>query len=580
LIALRNVTCHWNSIYETVNAAEEPAVALDNISAVFRPHSLYGIMGVVGSGKSAFLQSLVGELPITTGELRRQYSSLAYTSQDPWILNGSVRENIIMQHPFDEDWYQQVVTACALQEDIRRFAHGDATLLGDKGVQCSGGQRARIGLCRALYRDPQVLILDDPMSAVDTKVGRWIYENAILGLAINRGKCVILASHQLHFLKQATECFLMDAGKISCRGRYADCIEAAHGAPLSATPLVAETVPDTDDGDPSPVEEIPSPESDGTVAICTSSSKAETLKVETKEDRRTGIVQLSTWIDYANAMGGLWVAGLIAFLFASAQTLSLVSMVAIGKWSEQMPDIQDSTNSLSIVIGLVALTSFVAIDRALLTFYFFNKASQRLHDKMTRSVLLSRILFFDTNPSGRILNRFSADVGIADEQLPLTLYDCLVGLTMAAGSAVTAMAVLPVILVCLPPLTWYFVKMRNVFVSTTRELKRLEGLGRSPIFEMIGETLNGIATIRANNGSDYFLQKFEKVHDGHTRAYFCFVGASRWFATRLEYVTFCLMAVGSFSAAVFYDQGELLKISAILLRLMHSYCCSLIHRVV
>ncbi|CAB9519042.1 Multiple drug resistance-associated protein-like transporter 1 [Seminavis robusta] len=565
LINFVDVTCHWNSVFEEDNNNNNtPVVALDQINAEFQPKSLYGIMGTVGSGKSAFLQALVGELPPTSGKIIQQQSStIAYTSQDPWIMNGSVRDNILMGLSQRDDWYEEVITACALEEDIARFAHGDQTLLGDKGVQCSGGQRARIGLARALYRDSTILVLDDPMSAVDTKVGRWIYQNAIQRLGLDMGKCVILATHQLHFLESATECFLMERGKITCRGNYASCIEAAHGAPLSVTAVVpdedAHSREEESNNSSTEVEfaeDAAKPlEGDKSMATTNTKSKLGETKASNKEERNTGIVKLSTWIDYFNAMGGLWVAGILVILFAGAQTLSLVSLVAIGKWSEQPIEQQDSVNSISIVVGLTALTVFVALDRALLTLYFFNKAAQRLHDRMTRSVLFSQIQFFDTNPSGRILNRFSSDTGICDEQLPLSFYDCLVGLTMAFGSVCTAIAVLPVILVTLPPLVWYFVKMRNVFVSTTRELKRLEGLARSPIFEMIGEGLNGIQTIRSNGASDYFLTSFALVHDAHTRAFFAFVAASRWFATRLEFVTFFLMAISSFAAALLYDQG-------------------------
>ena len=132
---------------------------------------------------------------------------------------------------------------------------------------------------------------------------------------------------------------------------------------------------------------------------------------------------------------------------------------------------------------------------------------------------------------------------------------------MAFGGLATAIVVLPVILVALPPILWYFVSMRRVFVSTTREVKRLEGLGRSPIFEMIGEALQGIATIRSNGATSYFREKFEMVHDAHTRAFFAFVACSRWFATRLEFVSFSLMAVASMAAALLYDQGKIASLA-------------------
>jgi ABC-type multidrug transport system fused ATPase/permease subunit len=160
--------------------------------------------------------------------------------------------------------------------------------------------------------------------------------------------------------------------------------------------------------------------------------------------------------------------------------------------------------------------------------------SQRLHDQMLRSVLRSKIDFFDTTPLGRILNRFSADVGISDEILPLTIYDFLVGFFIVVGGVVTASIVLPFILVALPPLVWYFMVLRLTFVKTTRELKRLEGIAWSPIFAMMSESLQGMSTVRANNYSEYFRTRLEELHDAHTRAYFAFVASSCWFATRMD----------------------------------------------
>jgi ATP-binding cassette subfamily C (CFTR/MRP) protein 4 len=170
-------------------------------------------------------------------------------------------------------------------------------------------------------------------------------------------------------------------------------------------------------------------------------------------------------------------------------------------------------------------------------------------------VLRAKIEFFDTNPLGRILNRFSADVGIIDEALPLTIYDFLVGFFMVLGGLATAIVVLPFILVVLPPLIWYFLRLRRIFVSTTRELKRLEGMARSPIFAMMSESLNGIATIRSNDKVEYFKTKFEEIHDAHTRAFFSFAASSRWFATQMDFLAFILMSMASLLAVLFNDQG-------------------------
>jgi ABC-type multidrug transport system fused ATPase/permease subunit len=130
-----------------------------------------------------------------------------------------------------------------------------------------------------------------------------------------------------------------------------------------------------------------------------------------------------------------------------------------------------------------------------------------------------------------------------------------VGFFVALGGVATAIAVLPFILLAIPPLIWYFLRLRGIFVATTRELKRLEGIGRSPIFAMVSESLNGIATIRSNDKVDYFQRKFLSVHDAHTRAFFCFVTSSRWFATQMDFLAFLLLSTSSLLAVLFHDQG-------------------------
>lgn len=247
VMALSHVTCHWNEGTKTaenkvstsanngkIDCETDPTrfVALSDIFLELCRNQLTCIVGTVGSGKSTLIQSLVGELPISSGTLERRYSTVAYAAQDPWIMDGTVKENILLGVELNQEWYDQVVKACGLTVDFEQFRNSDQTIVGDRGVQCSGGQRARIGIARALYRDADVLIMDDPLSAVDAKVGRLIFHEAILGLGVKRGKCVILATHQHQYIGDY-RCVLMVGGRLQCIGTYADCV-AASGGKLTA----------------------------------------------------------------------------------------------------------------------------------------------------------------------------------------------------------------------------------------------------------------------------------------------------------------------------------------------------------
>ena len=520
--------------------------ALSKASVAFKKGELSCIVGTVGSGKSALIQTLVGELPVHSGIIKRNYESLAYAAQDPWIMDGTVRENITMGLEFDSAWYNRIVKACGLLVDFGQFLNGDQTLVGDRGVQCSGGQRARIGLARALYRDADVIVVDDPLSAVDARVGRHLFNEALLGLGVSRGKCVILATHQHQYVPEY-RCILMKGGQIDQAGSYDECVDAAGGM------LRADAVHSDREGLVETLEphvEV-TKDADGLQAT----DHGEFLTDDAKEDKVIGTVRFETYKKYAEAMGGMWVALFLVILFTLTQASALTAVAMMARWAERPPSKQGDPNILALVIGLVGLTMILTCFRTMLTFDVTIKASRMIHDQMTKAVLRAKVSFFDMNPLGRILNRFSADVGSNDDMLPQTLFDFSMIFFIVLGTLATTISVLPFTLLALPPLLWYFLSIRRVFVSSTRELKRLEGLARSPIFAMLSESLSGIATIRANESVNFFVNKFHAAHDAHTRAFFSFIAASRWVGFRMDALMFLLMVLVSFLSVLFQQQA-------------------------
>lgn len=555
-IRMSDVTCCWNEVQEVtageaaVKKTATPLVkALSNVSIDFRKGGLTCIIGTVGSGKSALLQALVGELPVHSGSLERRNGTLAYAAQDCWIMNGTVKNNILMGMDWDEEWYKEVVSACALLIDFQQLLNGDQTIVGDRGVQLSGGQRARIGLARAMYRDADVIVLDDPLSAVDSKVGRQLFNEAIQGLAVSRGKCVILTTHQHQYVNEAT-CVLMAGGRIEKIGSYDECVAASKGKLTAhAADVSVDELPEVEPKEARrPVHVIVEEVLDET------NGDSKKAGDDNKETKASGIVSTDTYIKYAKAMGGVWIAALLLLLFCITQATVLVTIATIGRWAERPEEEQDDWDILGLVIGLGCLVIFLSIFRAFVSFEITIKASRHLHDAMTQAVLRSKIEFFDTNPLGRVLNRFSADVGSNDDLLPQTLFDFLVIFFIVLGAVITTIVVLPFALIALPPLIWYFLSVRKIFVTSTRELKRLEGLARSPIFAMLSEALSGIATIRANDSVKFFTKTFEEAHDGHTRAFFSFIACSRWTGFRMDSIMFSLMGMVSFLSVLFQQQ--------------------------
>ena len=351
---------------------------------------------------------LCGELELASGTIERNYATLSYAAQDPWLIGGNVRENILMGEPYNKSRYDEVVEACCLLTDFAQLRTGDMTIVGDRGVQLSGGQRARIGLARALYRPSHVVLLDDPLSAVDARVGRVIFYEAILGLAVRRGKCVVLATHQHQFVGEQ-RCVLVAGGKIECVGSYSECVSSSMGKIRKSVYNTEESTTSNDE------EKKPDDRKEEDVTRTTDALNEDANDQE--EIKAQGVVKMDTFIKYGKAMGGPLVAIFLIVLFSVTQATVLATVAAFGKWSEKPADEQTSRRILSIVVGLGVVVIVLAVIRAFSSFALFIKASRVLHDRMTSAVLRAKISFFDTNPLGRILNRFSADVGSNDDMV-------------------------------------------------------------------------------------------------------------------------------------------------------------------
>lgn len=411
VLELKNVTCHWGqnqdrSHDESMKSTFDRTVALNNVSLALEKKDFLCIVGAVGSGKSALLYALAGELIPSSGNIQRAYESMAYASQEAWIMNGTIRDNILMGKEMDGNFYQEITESTGLVQDFRQLVDGDQTLVGDRGVQLSGGQRARIGLARALYRDADVLLLDDPLSAVDSRVGRLIYYSAIRNLAYERNKCVVLVTHQHQYIGDSRCAYVVD-GALKHIGSFETCVEKSKGklhlvnnsecSQEDLTKLLDEKRKESN----SKTTEVK--KEDGHSAIG-EGAIPKNSQVEKKFD---GVVTKTTFLNYARSMGSIWhFIGLIC-LFVITQVLMLVSMAFFGFWSEYPPEDQKSTNIVVSVSALAAGLCIFSFIRSKASFALTLRASKKLHDAMTHAVLRTKIEFFDTNPTGRVLNRFS-----------------------------------------------------------------------------------------------------------------------------------------------------------------------------
>lgn len=197
---------------------------LTNVTFKVKQNNLVAVVGEVGSGKSSLLYTILRELPLSSGVLTVN-GTISYASQESWIFPTTVRQNILFGQPMDRSRYKKVIKCCALKRDIDLFPHGDKTIIGERGITLSGGQRARINLARTVYKDADIYLLDDPLSAVDTRVGKQLFEECIRTFL--KDKTVILVTHQLQYLKDVDNIVVLDAGMVKKEGNFSTLLESS-----------------------------------------------------------------------------------------------------------------------------------------------------------------------------------------------------------------------------------------------------------------------------------------------------------------------------------------------------------------
>ncbi|KAK9869832.1 hypothetical protein WA026_003561 [Henosepilachna vigintioctopunctata] len=540
---------------------------LSEITLSIHPGKLLAIIGPVGSGKSSLFQTILKELPLIDGSLKVN-GRISYASQEPWLFSGSVRQNILFGLPMDKIRYKTVIQACSLERDFTLLPYGDKTLVGDRGVSLSGGQRARINLARAVYKQADIYLLDDPLSAVDTHVGKELFENCITGYL--RDKTVVLITHQLQYLEDVQHIIFLEDGFIKAEGTFNE----LQNANLDFTKLLVKSVEE---------EEMVKKEEEillKRLNSVASRSSIDEAPVQVEEQMSKGTLGLYVYKAYLRA-GGNWCLIFMLFaLFCIVQGIASLSDYFLTFWvnmednhythdkSSQIPhsvsDAKQSNNtsgpvnddnswSLSrdmyiiIYSSLMGLLVVLTLVRSFSFFAVCMKSSTKLHDNMFSSISVATMNFFNNNQAGRILNRFSKDMGSVDELLPTALIDCLqIGLTLLGIIAVIGV-VSPLLLIPTTVMGVIFYLLRAFYLSTSRNVKRLEGVTRSPVFSHISSTLDGLTTIRASGAQEILTKEFDIHQDLHSSAWFSFIATSRAFGYWLDLICIVYITLVTFS---------------------------------
>ncbi|KIW09371.1 hypothetical protein, variant [Verruconis gallopava] len=579
-VCVRDATFTWNR--------SEGRTVLEDVNFSAQKGDLSCIVGRVGAGKSSLLQALLGDLYKIKGEVIIR-GRCAYVAQSPWVMNASVRENIVFGHRWDPHFYNKTIKACALVDDFATLPDGDQTEVGERGISLSGGQKARLTLARAVYARADIYLLDDVLSAVDSHVGRHLIDNVLGPKGLLASKTRILATNSIPVLMEANFVLLLRDGRITERGTYqqlmamkgeiAQLIRTANNESedmqspdrpesLASDETVYDEERDSDEGDEAEVEAVqggmaqlaPLRSARGTarrssgVTLRRASTasfrgpRGKNLDEEsngalktrqTTEKSEQGKVKWSVYLEYAKTSNVVAVA-IYLFTLIGAQTTSIGGNVWLKKWAEANAD-SGSNAHIGRYLGIyfafgVGSSALVVVQTLILWIFCSIEASRKLHERMAFAIFRSPMSFFETTPAGRILNRFSSDIYRVDEVLARTFNMLFVNTARAIFTLVVISTSTPVFIALILPLTGLYLYIQRYYLRTSRELKRLDSVSRSPIYAHFSESLSGLSTIRAYRQQKRFSLENEWRVDANLRAYFPSINANRWLAVRLEFI--------------------------------------------
>ncbi|KAI3992671.1 hypothetical protein MKX01_007993 [Papaver californicum] len=507
---------------------------LDGIQLKVKKGMKVAICGTVGSGKSSLLSCILGEIPKILGKVIVR-GTKAYVPQSPWILTGNVRDNILFGNPYDQVKYERIIRACSLSNDLELFQAGDLTEIGEN---MSGGQKQRIQLARAAYQDADIYILDDPFSAVDAHTGSQLFEECLMGIL--KDKTVLYVTNQVEFLPAAGLILMMQEGKIMQAGRFEELLKQNIGFELlvGAHSEALELILNVENSSRTLKKVHASVENDihPTTNKQLRNGKEENLSqeiIETggrltqKEEREKGSIGKEVYWSYLTMVWGGALVPLIILAQFSFDALQIGSNYWIA-WAS--PVTMNSKpvvkmNVMFLVYLLIAVGSAICI---------LSRQLLKLFTTMLHSVFRAPMSFFDSTPTGRILNRVSTDQSVLDMELAKRVGYCAFSIIQLLGTVAVMSQVAWQVFVIFIPVTGICIWYQKYYTPTARELARLSGIQQAPILHHFAESLAGVATIRAYNQGNRFMEMNLRLIDNESRPWFHNVAAMEWLSFRLN----------------------------------------------
>ena len=515
-------------------AWDEERITLQNMSFNVPKGSLTAIIGAVGSGKSSVLSGILGEMELVNGTVCKS-GSIAYVAQQAWIQNLSLRNNVLFGRDFNQELYKKVIAACSLQSDLKILAKGDATEIGENGINLSGGQKQRVNLARAVYSNSDLYLLDDPLSAVDAHVGKHIFEQVISSDGLLGGKTRLWVTNNLSYLPLVDQIIILDDGKIIECGSYRDLIRSNS---LKALQQLDQERRLTE----ASVEESPKVEVETKEEIIDENNKEDEedngklIKEETSE---TGRVKLKVFLSYFKSLGYVFTIICVS-LICLQESLHLIGNVWLANWSDDNVVIEREEQDVSyylLVYGLIGVAEMILkFGNEAVYFYKCATASEIIHKNLLNNIMRCPMNFFDTNPTGRILNRFTSDLDTIDQNIPPEILDFTTCLIECVVIILLICVTTPAFIIVIIPLMGLYFFIQRIYIASSRQLKRLYSISKSPIYSHFSETINGAQTVRAYGHQPRFILESQKRVATNVNSVFLNFMSNRWLGMRLEMI--------------------------------------------
>ncbi|KAI1609253.1 putative multidrug resistance-associated protein [Exophiala viscosa] len=523
-LTLRNCSFGWTG--------DAPHVVQD-IDLSIKAGTVTMIIGPIGSGKSTLLKGMLSETPLSRGFVYLRNQSISFADQEAWIQNGTIRDAIRGPDSrdissFDDAWYEEVIYCCGLAEDLRAFPKGDKTLIGSRGISLSGGQKQRLALARAVFSKAEVLILDDVFSGLDNDTEELIFRRLLSqsGPLRRLQTTVIMVTHAVHRLPYADLVVSLDKdGRVSEQGSYAALVNSGNGYVRSLEVRFKQEHEALEMHEPQPEFDVGKPDSARVPAASLAEDGADAQNIL----RRTG--EWSTYKHYFKSCG--YVSTLLSFtwvgiwMFADATPGILVKFFA-----------NNSGQSTAFIAIFAAATGMAAVAIGLLGYQVFldmqPRSSSHLHLNLLESVLNAPLSFFTRTDVGTIINRFSQDMAMVDNDMPyayadttIGFFSCIMSVALVASGTGLFAVVVPVVAVALYAVQKYYLR-------TSRQMRLLDLEEKAPLYTWFGETASGLASVRAFGWAEKFAGRNLELLDRSQRPFYLMFCIQRWLGIVLD----------------------------------------------